>query len=105
MILNRTGAERRAGEFMLNKAIAVQEVLRCLRKMETGDSLELLTWKKDRSLLLVKQSGEKVVVVERGFVEEEYQVEFNKLKKLLKSLLKREFPRSHKIRIKTRIGK
>lgn len=90
---------------MLNKAIAVQEVLRCLRKMETGDSLELLTWKKDRSLLLVKQSGEKVVVVERGFVEEEYQVEFNKLKKLLKSLLKREFPRSHKIRIKTRIGK
>jgi len=90
---------------MLNKAIAVQEVLRCLRKMETGDSLELLTWKKDRSLLLVKQSGEKVVVVERGFVEEEYQIEFNKLKKLLKSLLKREFPRSHKIRIKTRIGK
>lgn len=91
---------------MLDKAIAVQEVLRCLRKMETGDSLELLTWKKDRSLLLVKQSGEKVVVVERGFfVEEEYQVEFNKLKKLLKSLLKREFPRSHKIRIKTRIGK
>ena len=90
---------------MLDKATAVQEVLRCLRKMETGDSLELLTWKKDRSLLLVKQSGEKVVVVERGFVEEEYQVEFNKLKKLLKSLLKREFPRSHKIRIKTRIGK
>ena len=76
-----------------------------MRKMETGDSLELLTWKKDRSLMLVKQSGEKVVVVERGLVEEEYQVEFNKLKKLLKSLLKREFPRSHKIRIKTRIGK
>jgi len=90
---------------MLDKATAVQEVLLRLRKMETGDSLELLTWKKDRSLLLVKQSGEKVVVVERGFVEEEYQVEFNKLKKLLKSLLKREFPRSHKIRIKTRIGK
>ncbi len=90
---------------MLDKATAVQKVLRCLRKMEIGDSLELLTWKKDRSLLLVKQSGEKVVVVERGFVEEEYQVEFNKLKKLLKSLLKREFPCSHKIRIKTRIGK
>lgn len=43
---------------MLNKAIAVQEVLRCLRKMETSDSLELLTWKKDRSLLLVRQSEE-----------------------------------------------
>ena len=89
---------------MLDEATAVQEVLRHLRKMEAGNSLELLTWKKDRSLL-VKQSGEKVVVVERGFVEQEYRVEYNKLKKLLKMLLKREFPRSHKIRIKTRKGK
>lgn len=90
---------------MFDKATAVHEVLRRLRKMETGDSLELLNWKKDRSLLLVRQSGEKVVVVERGFVEDEYRVEFNKLKKLLKTLLKREFPRSHKIRVKTRKGK
>jgi hypothetical protein len=34
---------------MLDKATAAQEVLRRLRKMEAGDSLELLTWKKDRS--------------------------------------------------------
>ena len=90
---------------MLDKATTLQEVLRRLRKMEAGDSLELLTWKKDRSLLLIKQSGEKVAVVERGFVEEEYLVEFRKLRKLLKTLLKREFPRSHKVRIKTRRGK
>ena len=89
---------------MLDKATAVQEVLQRLRKMEAGDSLELLTWKKDRSLLLVKQSEDEVVVAERGFVEEEYRVDFSKLKKLLKTLLKQEFPRSHKIRVKARRG-
>lgn len=89
---------------MLDKATAVAEVMRRLRKMDAGDSLELLTWKKDRSLLLVKQSEDEVVVAERGFVEEEYRVDFSKLKKLLKTLLNREFPRSHKIRVKTRRG-
>lgn len=90
---------------MLDKATAAPEVLRRLRKMETGDSLELMTWKKDRSLLLVKRRGDEVVVYERGFVEEEHRVEFSKLKKLLKTLLKREFPRSHKIRVKAESGK
>lgn len=85
---------------MLDKAIAVQEVLRRLQKMDSGESLELLTWKKDRSLLLVRQSRDEVYVYERGFAEQEYRVSSGKLKKLLKTLLKREFPRSHKIRLK-----
>lgn len=85
---------------MLDKATAVQEVLRRLNKMDSGESLELLTWKKDRSLLLVKQSRDEIYVYERGFVEQEYRVCAGKLKKLLKTLLKREFPRSHKIRLK-----
>ncbi len=84
---------------MLDKATAVQEVLRRMKKMDSGESLELLTWKKDRSLLLVKQSRDEIYVYERGFVEQEYRVAAGKLKKLLKTLLKREFPRSHKIRM------
>ena len=90
---------------MLDKATAATEVMRRLRKMQAGDSLELLTWKKDRSLLLIKRSGDEVEVYESGFLEEEYRIEFRKLKKLLKTLLKREFPRSHKIRIKAESSK
>ena len=90
---------------MLDRATAVQDVMRRLQKMESGDFLELLTWKKDRSLLLVKQNENEVLVYERGFVEEEFRVKFSKLKKLLKTLLKREFPRSHKIRARTYRGK
>ena len=85
---------------MLDKATAVQEILRRLKKMDSGESLELLTWKKDRSLLLVKQGRDEIHVYERGFVEQEYRVASGKLKKLLKTLLKREFPRSHKIRLR-----
>lgn len=85
---------------MLDRATAVQDVMRRLQKMESGDFLELLTWKKDRSLLLIKQKDDDLLVYERGFVEEEYRVKYSKLKKLLKTLLKREFPRSHKIRVR-----
>ena len=84
---------------MLDKVTAVHEVLRRLQKMNTGDALQLLTWKRDRSLLLLKE-GDEVVVYERGFEDNEFRVDVSKMKKLLKTLLKREFPRSHKIRIK-----
>jgi len=85
---------------MLDKATAVHEVIRRLQKMEVGAGLQLLTWKKDRSLVLIKEGEDEIAVVERGFVEEEYRVTPGKLKKLLKTLLKREFPRSHKIRVR-----
>ncbi len=84
---------------MLDKTTAVHEVYRRLQKMDTGDTLQLLTWKQDRSLLLIKE-GNEVVVHERGFEENEFRVDLGKIKKLLKTLLKREFPRSHKIRLK-----
>jgi hypothetical protein len=87
---------------MLDKATAVQEVLRRLQKMDSGETLELLTWKKDRSLLLVRQERDKILVHERGFVDQEFRVDFSKIKKLLKTLIKREFPRSHKIRTRYR---
>lgn len=83
----------------LDKATAVQQVLRQLQKMDVDETIELLTWKRDRSLVLIKQNGNEILVYERGFAEQEYQVTAEKLKKLLKTLLKREFPRSHKIRI------
>ncbi len=88
----------------LDRTTAVQEVLRRLQKMDSGDSLELLTWKKDRSLLFIRPNIDTILVYERGFVEQEHRVVFSKIKKLLKTLLKREFPRSHKIRVRILSG-
>jgi len=41
------------------------------------------------------------LVIEDGFFKEEFRVDSTKLKKLFKTILKREFPRSHKIRLYT----
>ena len=89
---------------MLDKATALREVLRILEKMHVGDRLQLLTWKGDRSLLFEKQSTEDILIIERGFVVAEQVVPFAKVKKMVKKLLKREFPRSHKIRTKLTEG-
>ncbi|RUM33523.1 MAG: hypothetical protein DSY50_08120 [Desulfobulbus sp.] len=83
---------------MLDKSTAAQEILRRYRTMECGDTLQLLTWKRDRSLLITKQQNDEILIQERGFKTEDFLVSFGKLKKILKVLLKREFPRSHKIR-------
>ncbi|RUM40112.1 MAG: hypothetical protein DSY70_04405 [Desulfobulbus sp.] len=83
---------------MMDKASAVPVILRRVEKMVPGDSLYLLTWKKDRKLILEKQSADTILVRERGFCQQDFIITHDKLKKLLKILLKREFPRSKKIR-------
>ncbi len=61
--------------------------------------MELLSWKRDRSLVIVRQADGRVLVEERGFQHQEYTVEQGRLKKLLKTLVRREFPRSRRIRV------
>jgi hypothetical protein len=86
---------------MLDKSTAVANVVRRFRTMDSGDALELLTWKRDRSLLLVKRSEDEILIQERGYEIKDHRVSLSKLKKILKILLKREFPRSHKIRLRS----
>lgn len=89
---------------MIDRATAIQDVLRRMKGMEPGDSMELLTWKRDRSILLKKDGVDEVVLYERGFVKKSYRVDMKGLKRLLKTLLKREFPRSNKIRVRMERG-
>lgn len=84
----------------VDKTTALQIVLRRLQKMQDGERLTLLTWKKDRSVCLTPRGNGDIEVYESGFVEQTTIVPLSKLRKLLKTLLKREFPRSHKIRLR-----
>ncbi len=43
--------------------------------------------------------GEQVIVRERGYEEREQTVPVSELPRLLKTIIKREFPRSRKVRI------
>ena len=68
-----------------------------LKKVSDGTRIELLTYKKDRKVVLIKKSEHTCDVLEDGFEIVEYpDVEESKLVKLLKQLQRIEFPRSNK---------
>ena len=76
------------------------DYLRWLQKaMPLNHYLDLRTYKRNRSVIIVKMTQDDFMVIENGFFKDRFQIKAPKLQKLLKSLLKKEFPRSRKIRL------
>lgn len=84
---------------MIDKTQIIETVTERLKNLSVGHYLDLRTYKRNRSVIIVKVTGDAFLVIEDGFFKERFQVNSDKLKKLLITLLKREFPRSHKIRL------
>ncbi|OIQ49266.1 hypothetical protein BerOc1_01191 [Pseudodesulfovibrio hydrargyri] len=84
---------------MLDKATALPALLRKLEKLPQGHALDLRTYKRNRSVLIRRTGTDAFAVTEDGFHQEDFSVPLSGLKKLLRTLLKREFPRSTKIRV------
>ncbi|WP_459891847.1 hypothetical protein [Desulfothermus okinawensis] len=70
-----------------------------MKKLEIGEKLELRPYKRNRSVLFEKTGDKSFLVKEDGFYQEKIHLSQDQLKKHLKKVLKREFPRSHKIRV------
>ncbi|CEN22287.1 hypothetical protein [Paraclostridium sordellii] len=72
-----------------------------LKKINTGDQLELLTYKKDRKIIITKTDYSKFHIIEDGFEYNEFRnIDIKNLEKILKKLKKLEFPRSNKFFLK-----
>ncbi len=84
---------------MIDKASAIETVMRKLKKIQVGRGLDLRTYKRDRSVVIVRRGEDLFSVTENGFDTEQFTEDFKGVKKLLKKLLKKEFPRSNKIRV------
>jgi len=84
----------------VDKGRILHETLLRLAKLALGESLVLQPFKKDRTVCLVAL-GSTVRILERGFAKSDYVVEKKKIKKELKVLCRREFPRSNKIWLKS----
>ncbi|NDV18902.1 hypothetical protein GO013_05645 [Pseudodesulfovibrio sp. JC047] len=84
---------------MIDKATALQTVLRTLKKLPEGHAIDLRTYKRNRSVVIKRLVDDQFEVKEKGFHEERFLIPSTRMKKLLKTLLKREFPRSTKIRL------
>jgi sarcosine oxidase gamma subunit len=84
---------------MIDKVTAMETVMRRLEKLPVGHALDLRTYKRNRSVVIARTGEDAFDVVENGFARERFQASAGTMKKLLRTLLKREFPRSAKIRL------
>ncbi len=89
---------------MIDKVTAIQTVLRKVKDLPLGHCLDLRTYKRNRSVVIKKIGLDEILVVENGFEQGRTTTTFGKLRKVLKLMLKKEFPRSTKIRLYT-LGK
>ncbi|QJB55385.1 hypothetical protein [Pseudodesulfovibrio sp. zrk46] len=91
---------------MIDIAGAIPTITSKLKKLPVGKGLDLRTYKRDRSVVILRTAEDGYMVAENGFEKNQFESNFKGLKKLLKTLLKREFPRSNKIRVyETTAGK
>lgn len=84
---------------MIDMANALPTILTRSKKLAVGEGLDLRTFKRDRSIVIMRTESDTYSVVEDGFHHEQFQTSHKGLKKIMKTLLKREFPRSNKVRI------
>ncbi|XPV76825.1 MAG: hypothetical protein ACNI27_02575 [Desulfovibrio sp.] len=85
---------------MIDKATALETVLLRFKKMPVNESFDLRTYKRNRSLLITKTSDDGFQIIQNGYEYEIFEdIPLKKMKKLLKLLFKKEFPRSTKLRL------
>ena len=83
---------------LINKSAILQHTLRELDKLSSSQSIGLYSYKRNRRVLLLKVSEDNYVVKVDGYLVFEKQIGKKALVKSLRSIIKREFPRSRKIR-------
>lgn len=84
---------------MIDKTKIIDTVCKKLEKLPLGHYLEMQTYKRNRTVIIAKIEENGLLVIENGYFKERFLIKPDKLKKLLKTLLKKEFPRSKKIRL------
>ncbi|MBC8317586.1 MAG: hypothetical protein H8E41_06740 [Desulfobulbaceae bacterium] len=84
---------------LINIDTAIKRAVQMLKKLSAPQGVEILTYKRNRGVSIIIEGEDLLAVRERGYEEHEYAVSFGDLPKLLKSIAKREFPRSRKVRV------
>ena len=84
---------------MIDKAGAIPTIMTRLKQLPVGGGLDLRTYKRDRSVRIRRTADDEYSVVEDGFSRETFRTDIKGMRRLLKALLKKEFPRSNKIRV------
>jgi len=84
---------------MIDKSKIIETVHEKLRNLPTGHYLDLRTYKRNRSVIIAKMAEDDLLIIEDGYFTERFRLKPEKLTKALKTILRKEFPRSRKIRL------
>ena len=84
---------------LVNIDSVIRNLLQKLEKLSPPQGIELLSYKKNRSIAVLLQEDDTVLVRERGYREADQIMGKKELQNHLKTLVKYEFPRSRKIRM------
>ena len=84
---------------LVNIESVLRTLLQKLDKLSPPQGIELLSYKRNRSIAVLLLDDTTFLVRERGYREEEQIIDKAGLPKHLKVLVKYEFPRSRKIRM------
>ena len=84
---------------LINIDTIIQETRRQLKKMQAPGGIELLSYKRNRSIAILLLADGRYLVRENGYRTEEKSLQPDELPRDLKVRVKREFPRSRKVRL------
>ena len=77
---------------------ALRDAIRLIGKAPISSGIEIMSYKRNRTVALIRLSDHRVLLREQGYVDDETEVDLKQLSKKLKTVFKREFPRSRKVR-------
>lgn len=84
---------------LINIASVINTAIITLKKTLPPGGIELLSYKRNRGIAIIKKSNNILQIREYGYFEQEFDTSFETFEKKLKTIIKREFPRSRKIRL------
>lgn len=85
---------------LVDAGSCIASVLGRLKRTGIGGGVDIRPFKKDRSVLVRRLGDDEFEVLRDGFEQARYEeLDSAKLRRLLKTLLKKEFPRSNKVHV------
>ncbi|GAB1409851.1 hypothetical protein MASR1M90_10050 [Desulfovibrionales bacterium] len=84
---------------LVNLDAVLADTLRLVKKAEPLGGVLLLSYKRNRSIAVIRKNADTVEIREQGYEQQVVELGLEKMAKELKVMMKREFPRSRKVRM------
>ncbi|WP_028579950.1 hypothetical protein [Desulfogranum japonicum] len=84
---------------LINIATLHKQIMQMLPSIDPPGGIELLSYKRNRTIALLVKDSSTFLLKEDGYLQQDVVSNRDTLPRLLKEMIKREFPRSRKVRL------